>query len=157
MRRIVGVSTLTIALFALASSSTMAQVSLDAIGVLKQYCADGQNAPHPKRIVMRQLMTTDKLATFGGTVFAGVYQADRAPDETGIMSVRIRIERSDGSREKLDRTVANQLETGQAEVLGNFPIAVREGDTVVWRVRFNGFEEMEAGECFLLIGATMRP
>ncbi|MDH3464002.1 MAG: hypothetical protein OEM32_10305, partial [Acidimicrobiia bacterium] len=154
----VRVSILIITVLALCPSTSQAQVGLDAIGVLKQYCADDEAAaPHPKKIVMRQLMTTDELATFGGTVFAGVYQAGRVPDDTGTMAVRARIERQDGSREKLNRTVANQFETGNAEVLANFPVAVREGDTVVWRIKFKNFEDMQAGDCFLLIGATMRP
>lgn len=157
MRRIVGVSFLIIALAAVCSSPAEAQVALDAIGVLDQYCADDEAAPHPKKIVMRQLMTTDKLATFGGTVFTGVYSTSRAPGQTGTMAIRARIERPDGSREKLSKTVANQLETGDAEVQALFPVAVRKGDTIVWRYKFRNFDDMQAGDCFLLIGATMRP
>ena len=157
MGRIAGIGVLTIVLIACCSTAAGARVALDAIGVVEQYCADNESATHPKKIVLTQLMTTDELATFGGTVFAGVYQTGRQPDETGTMSVRVRIERQDGSREKLNRTVANQLETGAAEVLGNFPVAVREGDTLVWRIKFKNFEDMQAGDCFLLIAATMRP
>jgi hypothetical protein len=57
MRRTVGVSFLITALVVLCSSPSEAQVALDAIGVLEQYCGDNEAAPHPKRIVMRQLMT----------------------------------------------------------------------------------------------------
>jgi len=157
MKRIVGVSFLITALMALCPSAADAQVALDAIGVLDQHCADDETAPHPKKIVMRQLMTTDKLATLEGTVFAGVYSPGREPEQTGTMSVRASIERPDGSKEKLNRTVARQRESGDAEVLGHFPVAVREGDTVIWRIKFKRFGDMQPGDCFLLIGATMRP
>ncbi|MDH3744379.1 MAG: hypothetical protein OES47_04675 [Acidobacteriota bacterium] len=157
MRRIAAVGFLTIALSALGSGAAVGHVALDAIGVLKQYCAEGEAAPHPERIVMRQLMTTDELATFGGTVFVGVYNGARQPDQTGTMSVRVRIHRPDGSLEKLSRIVAPQQELGDAEVQALFPVAVREGDTVVWRVRFRDFEDMQPDDCFLLIGATMKP
>ena len=146
-----------LAALVLGASSAPAQVVFDAAGVLEQYCAETDDARHPRKLVMRQLVTTDRLATFGGTVFAGVYQADRPPVTTGTMSARLRIEREDGSREKLDRIVARQLENGMAEVLGNFPVAVRKGDTVVWKIRFNGFDDLATGECFLVIGATMKP
>ncbi|MCP4204348.1 MAG: hypothetical protein GY769_20750 [bacterium] len=157
MRRIVGVSFLTIALMTFCSSAAIAQVALDAVGVLDQYCADDEPVAHPERIVMRQLMTSDRLATFGGTVFAGIYSPRRTPDRTGTMSVRARIERPDGSREKLNRIVAHQQPNGEAEVQARFPVAAQEGDTVVWRYRFRDFAEMQPGDCFLLIGATMRP
>ena len=157
MRRIAGVGFLTIAVTAFCASAAEAQVALDAVGVLDQYCADDQTAPHPKKIIMRQLMTTDKLATFGGTVFASIYDPGRATGRTGMMAVRVRIERADGSLEKLSRTVGPQNDLGHAEVLAHFPVAVREGDTIIWRVVFKRFADMEPGDCFLLIGATMRP
>lgn len=157
MRQIVGVSFLTIAVMAFGSSAAMAQVALDAVGVLDQYCADGEIAPHPKRIVMRQLMTTDRLATFGGTVFAAIYQPGRAPEQIGTMSVRARIERLNGSRENQSRIVTRQNDSGEAEVQARFPVAVREGDTIVWRYKFKVFDDMQPGDCFLLIAATMRP
>ena len=146
-----------LAALALGAAAAPAQIELDAVGVVEQYCAEPDGARHPRKLVMRQLVTTDKLATFGGTVFAGVYQAPRPPETTGTMSARLRIDREDGSREKLDRIVARQLDDGGAEVLGNFPVAVRKGDTVVWKIRFNGFDDLAAGECFLVIGATMKP
>ena len=121
MRRIVGISLLTVLLMALSSSAARAQVTLDAVGVLDQYCADGETAPHPTKVVMRQLMTTDRLATFGGTVFAAIYQPGQAPDRTGTMAVRAQIERLDGSREKQGRIVARQQESGNAEVQARFP------------------------------------
>jgi hypothetical protein len=157
MRRIVGISLLITATMTLCAGTARAQVALDAIGVLDQYCADNEAAPHPKRIVMRQLMTTDKLATFGGTIFAGIYNPGRLAAGTGKMSVRVRIERADGSQERLSRIVARQRDTGEAEVQALFPVAVRDGDTIVWRLLFKGFDDMQAGDCFLLIGATMRP
>ena len=146
-----------LAAWTLGAGAASAQVALDAVGVLEQYCAETDATPHPRKLVMRQLVTTEKLATFGGTVFAGIYQADRPPATTGTMSARLRIEREDGSREKLDRIVARQLDNGVAEVLGSFPVAVRKGDTVVWKIKFNGFADLETNECFLVIGATMRP
>jgi hypothetical protein len=157
MKSTVKVSLLILAGLALSSSGVSAQAQLDAVGVLEQYCADTEDMPHPERIIMRQLVTTDRLATFGGTVFAGIYQAGRQPEVAGTMSIRLRIERKDGRRERLDRIVGHQVANGIAEVLGNFPLAVREGDTVVWRIRFKNFEDLQAGDCFLLIGATMRP
>ena len=157
MGRIVGIGVLTIALIACCSTTAGAQVALDAVGVLDQYCADEESAPHPRRVVTRQLLTTDRLATFGGTVFVAIYQPGRAPEQRGTMSVRARIERMDGSREKQSRIVARQLPSGEAEVQARFPVAVREGDTIVWRYRFNGFDDMQPGDCFLLITATVRP
>lgn len=157
MKGIVGISLLAGALLAVCPSPGGAQVTLDAVGVLDQYCTADEAAPHPKRVVMRQLITTDRLATFGGTVFAAIYQPGRIPDRTGTMAVRAQINRSGGGREKQDRIVARQLESGEAEVQARFPVAAREGDTIVWRYRFKGFDDMEPGQCFLLIAATMRP
>ena len=148
---------LILAALTVGSTAAPAQVALDAVGVLEQYCAETNGTQHPKKLVMRQLVTTDRLATFGGTVFTGVYQANRPTQAPGTMSIRLRIQRREENRERLGRIVARQLENGVAEVQGNFPVAVREGDTVVWKIRFNGYADLDEGNCFLMIGATMRP
>jgi hypothetical protein len=139
------------------AGGAVAQVSLNGAGALQQYCAAGDAEPHPRLVVMPQVVTTDYLATFGGTLFAAIYQPEAEPAQAGRMTVRLRIKRADGSRERIGKMVAWQLDSGAVEAEGHFPIAVREGDTVIWRYRFTGFESPNAGDCFLLIGATLIP
>jgi hypothetical protein len=141
----------------LLAGGAVAQVSLNGAGALQQYCAAGDAGPHPRLLVMPQLVTTDYLATFGGTLFAAIYQPEVQPAQAGRMTVRLRIQRVDGSRERIGKIVAWQQDSGVAEAEELFPIAVREGDRVIWRYRFTGFEPPNAGDCFLLIGATIIP
>lgn len=144
-------------LSALLAASAAADVPLNGAGALHVYCADGSSSSHPGLLVMRQPMTTDELATFGGTLFAAIYQSQSEPDSPGLMIVRIRIERADGSVEKIGKIRARQSETGAAEAETSYPVAVREGDAVVWRFRLRNFGDLSTNDCFLLVGATLRP
>ena len=157
MNRALRYTTLAAALVALTSVPALAGVSLSGAGGLHQYCADEEVTSHPRVVVMRQVVTTDELATFGGTIFVGIYQRELPPDHVGRMVVRVRIHRLDGSRERIGRFWARQQPDGVAEAERRFPVAVRAGDMVIWSYTFANFEGLEPGECVLLIGATVKP
>ncbi|MCP4203240.1 MAG: hypothetical protein GY769_15055 [bacterium] len=159
MNRLGIVSCIAFALVSLpATIATAGHLPLDAVGALHQYCADQSFTPHKNLIVMRQVMMTDELATFGGTLFAGIYTPQVPPSgDPGRITVRVRVRRADGSREKLGKMVAHQGADGVAEAEMYLPVAIREGDTVLWRWRFRNFANLGADECFMLIGATVRP
>ena len=157
MNRALRSTTLAIALMALTTGAALAGVSMSGAGVLHQYCADEEVTSHPRVIVMRQIVMTDELATFGGTVFAGIYQREFAPDHAGRMVVRVRIQRLDGSRERVGRFSAFQQANGVAEAESRRPVALRAGDMVIWSYTFANFEGLEPNECMLLIGAIVKP
>jgi hypothetical protein len=148
---------LVVVLTVLLAGGAVAEVSLNGAGALQRHCAAEDAAPHPRLLVMPQVVTTDYLATFGGTLFAAIYQPETEPAQAGRMTVRLRIKRADGSRERIGKIVTWQQDSGVAEAEAHFPIAVREGDRVIWRYRFTGFEPPNAGDCFLLVGATLIP
>ena len=148
---------LAVVLLALMSGAALAEVSMSGAGVLHQYCADEEATPHPRLVVMRQVVMTDELATFGGTLFVGIYQREFPPDHAGRMVVRVRVQRLDGSRERLGRFSAHQLADGGAVAERRLPVALRAGDMVIWSYSFANFEAIETEECLLIIGATVRP
>ena len=148
---------LAVVLLTLIAGAALAEVSMSGAGVLHQYCADEEVTSHPRVVVMRQVVTTDELATFGGTVFVGIYQREFPPDHVGRMVVRVRIHRLDGSRERIGRFSARQQADGVAEAEKRFPVAVRVGDMVIWSYSFANFEGLEPDECMLIIGATVKP
>jgi hypothetical protein len=146
------------AVLALLAGGAGADHRLDAVGALHQYCADQGSTPHRSLILMRQLVTTDELATFGGTVFVSIYTPQVSPaTENGKLAVRVRVVRATGGRERLGKMVARPMGEGVLKGEMQVPVALRRGDMILWRYRFHGFGDLDAEQCFLLIGAATKP
>ena len=158
MNRTTSLSFFVAALLALLAGAAAADHPLDAVGVLHQYCADQDPTPHKSLILMRQPVMTDELATFGGTVFLSIYTPQvSSATENAKLAVRVRVLRANGGRERLGKMVARPMGEGVVEGEMQVPVALRRGDTILWRYRFHGFGDLDAEQCFLLIGAAAKP
>lgn len=135
------------------SGAAFSATPLAAVGALHQYCAELDATTHPGLVIIEQPVMTDELATFGGTAFVAQYSRADSAAGNGMLVARIKIRRLDGTVERIGKLIARQGGDGVAAEGEFFPLAVRQGETVVWRIRLRNFEALEVGNCFLLIGA----
>ena len=147
-------SFLIVAAVLLTGGPAFAAMPLSAVGVLQQYCADEAVAPHPEVVVLEQPVMTDDLATFGGSGFVAQYTRDDGAAIEGVMVVRIKVRRLDGKTQRIGKIVARQVVPGVAAEGEYFPVAVRQGETLIWKYRFRNFEPPAANECVLVLAAV---
>lgn len=124
----------------------------------QDYCPRGAPTltPHNPTARIVQVVPNDDFAELPSVGFFVEYSTDEQDTAaTGKIIAKVKVQRVGGGVEKLGKISARQGADGSLLKIKSKAISLREGDQVIWSLRFQNFAPVI--DCFLLEGGIVNP